>query len=215
MKVSVVFAAATLAAIAIPAQAAELLTNGSFESGPPAPGGFATYGAGNTSITGWTIVAGTVDHISSYWTASDGVRSLDLTGDAPGTISQAFATTSGLTYNIAFDLWANPAGGTYPRIVFANIGGSDISFSSPGGGSLGAPAWVRQAFSFVATGATTTLSFRADPASSAGFYGPALDNISATVTAVPEPATWTMMFLGFGLAGAALRRRRPRALVAA
>ena len=31
------------------------------------------------------------------------------------------------------------------------------------------------------------------------------------VAAVPEPATWTMMLLGFGGIGAALRRRRPRA----
>jgi hypothetical protein len=29
-----------------------------------------------------------------------------------------------------------------------------------------------------------------------------------TITAVPEPATWAMMITGFGLAGAALRRRR-------
>jgi choice-of-anchor C domain-containing protein len=215
MKRSIVLAALLCASVPMMAQAAELLTNGSFESGPPAPGGFATYGTGNTSITGWTIAAGTVDHISSYWTASDGVRSLDLTGDQPGTISQAFATLSGLTYNIAFDLWANPAGGSYPRIVYANVGGSDISFSSPGGGSLAAPAWVRQTFSFVATGASTTLSFRADPASSASFYGPALDNISATAAAVPEPATWAMMVVGFGLAGAGLRRRKAKMLVAA
>lgn len=31
--------------------------------------------------------------------------------------------------------------------------------------------------------------------------------------AVPEPATWGMMLLGFGLMGAALRRRRPRVTV--
>ena len=27
-------------------------------------------------------------------------------------------------------------------------------------------------------------------------------------SAVPEPATWAMMIVGFGLAGAAMRRRR-------
>ena len=30
------------------------------------------------------------------------------------------------------------------------------------------------------------------------------------VAAVPEPATWAMMIAGFGLAGAAMRRRAPR-----
>ena len=34
------------------------------------------------------------------------------------------------------------------------------------------------------------------------------DSYSTNVSAVPEPATWTMMILGFGLAGASLRRRR-------
>ena len=32
--------------------------------------------------------------------------------------------------------------------------------------------------------------------------------IRGFLTAIPEPATWGMMILGFGLAGAALRRRR-------
>lgn len=32
-----------------------------------------------------------------------------------------------------------------------------------------------------------------------------------TITAVPEPATWVMMIVGFGFAGAALRRRRSMA----
>ena len=40
--------------------------------------------------------------------------------------------------------------------------------------------------------------------------------IRATVsTAVPEPATWAMMLLGFGVAGFALRRRRAPALAQA
>jgi len=38
----------------------------------------------------------------------------------------------------------------------------------------------------------------------------AIDNIS--VTAVPEPMTWTLMIGGFGLAGAVLRRRRALAV---
>ena len=34
--------------------------------------------------------------------------------------------------------------------------------------------------------------------------------VVASVAAVPEPATWAMMIAGFGLAGAALRRRAPK-----
>ena len=36
----------------------------------------------------------------------------------------------------------------------------------------------------------------------------AYDNLSFTVTSVPEPATWAMMMLGFGGLGAAMRSRR-------
>jgi hypothetical protein len=39
-----------------------------------------------------------------------------------------------------------------------------------------------------------------------------VDSIDVTVTAVPEPATWAMMIAGFGLTGAALRRRRALAV---
>jgi hypothetical protein len=38
--------------------------------------------------------------------------------------------------------------------------------------------------------------------------------IRATVTPIPEPATWAMLIFGFGLVGASVRRRRP-AVVAA
>lgn len=40
-------------------------------------------------------------------------------------------------------------------------------------------------------------------------------DFSLTPSAVPEPATWAMMITGFGLAGAALRRRRAAGAVAA
>lgn len=39
--------------------------------------------------------------------------------------------------------------------------------------------------------------------------------IRGFLTPVPEPATWAMMFSGFGLIGALMRRRRTRALLAA
>lgn len=50
--------------------------------------------------------------------------------------------------------------------------------------------------------ATATLTVEFEPGE--GFY-----SFSATNSA-PEPSTWALMFLGFGLAGAALRRRAGR-----
>ncbi len=40
------------------------------------------------------------------------------------------------------------------------------------------------------------------------------DDVSVTVTAVPEPASWAMMIAGFGLVGAGLRSRRTRVVFA-
>jgi hypothetical protein len=55
----------------------------------------------------------------------------------------------------------------------------------------------------------------------AGFFGKATaevapefysynDPVNLVVSAVPEPATWTVMLLGFGLVGAAIRRTRAK-----
>ncbi len=203
IRASLCAVAALAAASALPANAAAFM-NGSFETGTN-PGSFSTVGVGGTNIAGWSVLAGTVDYIGSYWAGSDGVRSIDLAGDQPGTLAQTFDTVLGQRYRVTFDLWANDDGGTYPRGAFANVGAGDLSFASNGGGSKAAPNWVSNTFDFSATGTSTTLSFRADPANSAGFYGAALDNVG--VSAIPEPASWAMMITGFGLAGAAMRRR--------
>lgn len=49
-----------------------------------------------------------------------------------------------------------------------------------------------------------------------GFYGPArIDDFGGDrLAAAPEPATWAMLIAGFGLAGAALRRRSHAAVAA-
>jgi choice-of-anchor C domain-containing protein len=211
MKYIVVAALAASALSSGSALAANLLVNGSFESGPN-PGSFSTFNATSTAITGWTLTNGSIDYIGSYWTASNGSRSLDLVGccATAGTIAQTFNTVAGKTYKVTFDLWANPDGGApYPRLAYANVGAGNLTFSSNGGGSNAAPNWLGNSFSFVAgAGPTTTLSFSGDLASSTGSagvaYGAALDNVSVTV---PEPASWALMIAGFGLVGAATRRR--------
>ena len=66
-------------------------------------------------------------------------------------------------------------------------------------------------------GSIGTASFTGSPFQSVSFIGGSTgfpnsvyyDNFVATVTgAVPEPATWAMMLIGFGAIGVAMRRRR-------
>ncbi|MEQ1548968.1 MAG: choice-of-anchor C family protein [Chakrabartia sp.] len=203
MKIKMIVTAIALAMSGTAYAAA--FTNGSFETGT-SPGSFTTVGTGQTNITGWNVIAGSVDYIGSYWTASNGARSVDLAGNAPGTLAQTFDTVVGQSYSVSFDLWANNDGGTLPRFAYANVGAGDLTFSSNGGGTRAAPNWTGNSFTFLATGSSTTLSFRADPSSSSRAYGAALDNVS--VTAVPEPATWAFMIAGFGLIGGTMRRRK-------
>src|SRR5262249_20311045 len=78
---------------------AGLITNGGFEQ----PGGQTAdlfLPAGNSSLTGWTIVSGSVDIVPSTgsWPAYEGSQSLDLDGHSAGTIEQSFTTTVGITY---------------------------------------------------------------------------------------------------------------------
>ena len=46
-----------------------------------------------------------------------------------------------------------------------------------------------------------------------GFHPFALDNVRFTTAAVPEPATWGLMVLGFGMIGAAARSRKVKTTV--
>ena len=71
----------------------------------------------------------------------------------------------------------------------------------------GFSGWRTASMNFVAGGSTQTLSFLAQGTPNGLPPSLLLDNVSLTA-AVPEPATWGMMIVGFGAMGATLRRRR-------
>jgi choice-of-anchor C domain-containing protein len=205
-------AVAATFALASTAANAAAFQNGSFETNTlnatqlnqalVSPG-FTTLGAGDTSITGWTVGGNTIDYIGTYWTPADGTYSLDMSGDSPGSISQTFDTVSGQTYNVGFDLAGNPAGPPIVKTMDVDVGGAPTPFTfDTTGATLSNMGWRNLVYTFTASGASTTLTFTSlDTPGTA--YGPALDNVS--LTAVPEPATWAMMILGIGLIGAGMR----------
>ncbi|MBL8588784.1 MAG: choice-of-anchor C family protein [Methylobacteriaceae bacterium] len=200
-----------LTLVAAPAQAAvNLVTNGGFELGAD-PGVFTTYGAGSGALPGWTIDAGSVDHIGTYWQPSEGARSLDMAGLSAATISQTVGgLTPGQRYVFSFDIAGNPDGSPVVKTLEASIGGStSIHTFDVTGHSRAAMGWESHSLSFLATGTSVALSFAAkgDPTSP---YGPALDNVSLSA-AVPEPGTWAMLLVGFAGLSLATRRRVRRA----
>lgn len=222
----VAFAVAFAAGIAVPlhgAQAVTLVNNGSFETGSSNDGnsGFTTLSAGDLSITGWTIVSGTVDWIGSYWTPAGGSRSLDMNGLNPGKIGQALnGLVINQNYTVSFEMAGNPAGGPNPKTLSAGVGG-DPSFSFDASNtSLSNMGWTLESFTFKATSSMETLWFASTTAGFSGnetyptAFGPALDNVS--VSATPLPSTWLMLLSGFvGLGFFAYRRKNRLSPVAA
>ncbi|WP_082660430.1 choice-of-anchor C family PEP-CTERM protein [Sphingopyxis sp. H050] len=202
---SLIAAAAAIALLPATANAAGFV-NGSFESGIPA-GSFTTVGGGNSAaITGWTVTGNSVDYIGSYWTAQNLSRSIDLNGNGQGGIQQTFDTVANTLYNVSFWLAGNPDGAPITKTVLVGATGADsatysFNFTGFNKANMG---WTNFTYSFVAQGASTTLSFASQDA---GSYGAALDNVSVTA-AVPEPGTWAMVILGFAVIGGAMRRRR-------
>lgn len=186
---------------------AATIVNGSFESGVN-PGSFTTLATGSTAITGWTVGGASIDYIGSYWTpAGIGSRSIDLAGNGIGSISQIIATVTGQMYNVSFFVSRNPDGGITPRNGFVDVGGTPTQVSFANGGSTRQNmGWEQRNFVFTAASTSTTLRFSADPATSRTSFGLGLDNVS--IAAVPEPGTWMMLLLGFGMIGGALRSRK-------
>ncbi len=201
-KIMMALAAASLATAA----QAVTVVNGSFENGID-PGSFTTLFAGDTtSIPGWTIEPDGVDYIGTYWAASDGNRSLDMSALTSGQIMQTLTgLTAGKMYRIGFDMSANPDGGSnVKRLTVSATGGVPQTFlyTRVPGQSASNMLWQHYTYTFVASSASQNLSFLSqnnDPS------GPALDNV--TISAIPEPAMWGMMLLGFGMVGVAARRR--------
>lgn len=122
-------------------------------------------------------------------------------------------TVIGQEYRITFSLAGNPDGGPSIRTLKTSVTGSpDQTYSFTVGPEITRTnmGWQTFTYQFTASDIASLLTFTSatNPDTS---YGPVLDNVS--ITAVPEPATWGMMILGFGLIGAAIRRRNMRTSV--
>lgn len=188
---------------------ANLITNGSFESGSFAPPSNQTMTLlpGSTALTGWQVVNDSLAWIGvgDPWglDAQDGDRFLDLSdysAGAPfGGVQQSLATTPGYEYTVTFYLGSSNTWGRPSALTVSAAGQSD-SFQSPTTGTTN--DWQQLSFVFVANSASTVLSFVG--ASGVNYIG--LDNVVATVTAVPEPTTTVLLLAGMAALGLRMSR---------
>ena len=126
-----------------------------------------------------------------------------------GAISQTInGLVAGNTYTVSFDWagasWFTTPGNTTERFD-VSLGGLTQATNTVVLGPKGFSGWQTTSMNFVAGGTSQTLSFLAQGTPNGLPPSLLLDNVSLTA-AVPEPATWGMMIVGFGAVGAATVR---------
>ena len=182
---------------AMPAAAQNIVTNGNFENpGAPLAGWTTNWGSRTDSPLQGTTSATT----GCVGTACirDNAGNFQQTGSG-AYLSQNLTTVVGGSYTLSF-LFRSDGNPNELAALFGNT----VAFD---GVNLPSTSQGYTVSGLVANSAITELRFlgRQDP----GFNW--IDSISITLDstngAVPEPATWGLMIAGFGLVGAAMRRR--------
>jgi PEP-CTERM motif len=182
-----------------PANAADLVTNGGFETG---------------TLAGWTFVGNATGAAASGFDGhpahSGGFFAAlgDTSSSFPfGRLSQIISTVAGQNYTLSYYLASD---GALPNYFDATWNGILIAGSLLTNSPDSRPNYTHYTFNVLGTGSDTLLFHEQNrPA-----YW-ALDDVSLVEAAgaVPEPSTWMMLILGFGLIGGAMRSRRGKTSV--
>lgn len=211
----------------MPAQATDLIKNGSFE---------------DTTVNGKDTFAGHVDdwsgggnltYIASPGTADDGQGPVSLYGPFPRTSPDGgnfviadgdspyrdaiWQSIAGLTIGSVYELNFYQAAGQWAgrpwvndtterwQVSFGDETKQSDSYHLP---FEGVGPWQSQTMHFTATSTSQVLSFLADGTPAGAPPMSLLDGVSLSLTALPEPSTWTMLLTGFAAVGGAMRARR-------
>ncbi len=209
MTLGKIFAAAGIALLAYGAQAADLVTNGSFESNAQANGTWGVY----SNLIGWTGSNGIELRNNIAGAAQNGSNYVELDVHGNSSMYQNILGT-GLV-NLSFFYAARPNTGATNGLgfLFGTIGNNTLLAGVANATST--HNWIKYTlnnFQLNVSG-VTRLEFFANGTSDS--LGGSLDNVSVTaVSPVPEAETYAMLLAGLGVLGVASRRRRNKALTA-
>jgi hypothetical protein len=156
--------------------------------------GLAFVANADVDLTGFTFQnQGNADTIDLTDSSGDVLDSIDTPASAPSaTMSVDWALTQGQTYYLLQTAGVNA--------LYAGYGGSlpsdpDISITFVG------------TYAYSVTQAVGPSGFAANE------FWASFNDITTSGVAIPEPGVWSLMLVGFGAAGAALRHRRRAALI--
>lgn len=221
MRSTFILAATAAAVFAMPASAAVVITNpGSAASFAPPPGTLINFNVGSTLPTGFTynysgnpiggLVTGTSPNNYADPAFNDGSRYLAVLPT-----SSTVAGTATLQSTLSFESVSFFLGSidTFNTVSLLNAAGNVIQsftgsdFIVPANGDQSLPSTNRRVTLVVTPGEQRIAGVRFTSSVNAL----EVDNV---VFAVPEPTTWALMLLGFGMVGAATRYRRRKIAVA-
>ena len=225
------------AAIAGPASAAELLTNGNFETGTYA--GWSTNALpgsnGNLSIStpGANVPIGFGQGTAGNASGGNFYSVTGQTGPGGYALIQSFTVPNAATaISLSFQMFVNSYGGLaidpagltlnagpneHARVDILTAGASAFSTNPADilanfylGIDTGSNPNPYTSYAFNLSSLLTagqTYQIRFAQVDNLGFFNQGVDNVSILTNAVPEPASWALMIAGFGLVGGAMRRR--------
>lgn len=216
-------------------QAANLVTNGGFETTTLTSNSQFGAGFGGQAVTGWTGLGG--NHLQFYYfggtaattnavnqfgdpggyfrsnfvesPAGGSVIGLDGDSDYSGSLSQSIGgLTPGKAYDLKF-VWAasqlRNRTGPTTEQLLVTFGSDTALTGVVANPSEGFTGWFSESFRFTAASATQALTFLSIGTPNGLPPMAVLDGVS--LTTVPEPGVWMLLIAGFGLVGLAARRR--------
>lgn len=199
---------ATAAVVAIPGAASAAIVIGSITPGTPVYSGPApTYDFDATTPTysGGLVTSTSVSGVSAQPYGSTGkFWTVGPTDGSPGTLD---LSSFGDINNISF-IWGSVD--AFNKIEFLDAGNNVLAFFTgtdivnPADGSQTDPI-KNPVVKFNVTGTDVGTLSKVRLSSTSNAFE--TDNYAVN-SAVPEPSTWGMMLLGFGLLGGAMRRRK-------